>query len=704
MFLLQELRLALDIARSLSMATRGIVDVHDASRLVECAQIERQRRFQQLVRHYLSQILHGCKSAYCHTPSCLSSNKRNASRPVRPPTQLTARILAHYLASQDNPRRGLCPHELKVPPDALEVECPATASVQQTSNRVERDFLVYPPIWELQQHQQRARHGKQPPQHTSMTAAIRARRQTKKDVKSLAQNLHDTATVIFNYSKQIPTSASTFALLRASDQSSDIDTDKHDEKSKTHSKSIARQHAHQNLRAHSDSYDVHTASELLSNGYQLHKIPYQLPNSAAQTRLPIAPDATTLDSTAPPSRLSVRQASKKRLVSREEETSASLHNNSRVSTSIRVESNTQPTPQQKPPLPVLSILNCNVLDEIKEYVHQLPRNTSNRGTFGDRDASCRTRSAKPFINRSLFYTLSNPDTLLKSFRDSNEAFEDSPLPHLDSCRLVYSFRDWQQHSDALIFDSLWIALEALFTPPPELDTQKSPRLKPTRKAAAKMNLPEDETEEPKSKAGTSSSRYFTNHEAAHIVLICIHALTSLVSAGRIHIWEELRKLRSKGITIPNFSTTGAFNYPHLNIIDELEYEPAVRLADRLLRAIGTRTCFEHILASLSGRENQHEDSSDASDDDATLIDIIVEHLEVAERVALAKKHKALPSISLNTDPGWTVTATFAEWLRTIILKKWDGKAEINKWSSVGMAFSMLDKFRKQCMSKHPVQD
>jgi hypothetical protein len=36
-----------------------------------------------------------------------------------------------------------------------------------------------------------------------------------------------------------------------------------------------------------------------------------------------------------------------------------------------------------------------------------------------------------------------------------------------------------------------------------------------------------------------------------------------------------------------------------------------------------------------------------------------------------------------------------EWMKTIILKQWDSKAVINKWSSVGTAVMLLDRFRKR---------
>jgi hypothetical protein len=99
-----------------------VTDVQDVDRLLDSAQAEKKALLQQLVRYYLSQILHGCTNAHCTTPTCLSCNKRLASRPFRPPTQLTARALAFYLASQDHPRRAICPHPLKVDPSSSELD------------------------------------------------------------------------------------------------------------------------------------------------------------------------------------------------------------------------------------------------------------------------------------------------------------------------------------------------------------------------------------------------------------------------------------------------------------------------------------------------------------------------------------------------------------------------------------------------------
>ena len=674
------------------MAGARVVDVDEPRRLVECAQIERQRRFQQLVRHYLSQILYGCKSAYCHTPSCLSSSRRNPLRPVRPPTPLTARILAHYLASQDSPQQGLCPHELKVPPQAVEIESAVAASTQHAGNGADSAFLVYPPIWGLAQRPRGVDNGRCALLDAHMIDAVRRRRQTKKDVKSLAQNLYDSATVIYNCSRQIPSPVSVLALLRAAADPPQHPPVIHVEKPHTHPRSIARQHAQQNLRAHTHPSHMHTASEFLSNGSQLHRIPYQPPSSSAQARLPKTADTISPDSTANSPRLSWKQATKKKFTAGEERRTTISQNKSSVAASDHAKTISQHSTRRKPPLPVIPTLNCHILDELKADVDHCRNPSSHGSSVVDYDASYRSRPTKPFVNRSLFYTLSDPDALLRSFHDSNEAFKDSPLPHLDSSHLTHSFKEWHSRNGALVFDSLWIAMEALFMPPPELNIQKSPRLRPSSKFISKESVSEDGANH--YTAPASFSRYLSNHEAAHLVLICIHALTSLVSVGWTQTWAQLRKLRSRGIIIPNTAPNpDMFSHPYLNLVDELEYEPAIRLADRLLCAIGARTCFEHILASL-GRNKREQEEYTCASGDATLVDIVLQHLQVVERVALSREQEAKPSHDSNDDPGWTVTATFMEWLRTIIIKKWDSKAEINKWSNVGTAVTLLDKLRK----------
>jgi hypothetical protein len=340
---------------------------------------------------------------------------------------------------------------------------------------------------------------------------------------------------------------------------------------------------------------------------------------------------------------------------------------------------------------VASTLSCDVLDRLKTQVHHRRRNQSTDFNFVvDYDSNRHFRPAKPFVNRSLFYTLSDTETLLQSFHDHSESFKDSPLPHLDSARLTHSFRDWNQRNGALVFDALWVTVEALFTPPPEIGRQKSPRLKPSRKSACAggRQKPSGQTD-----ATSVESRYLSDQEAAHIVMICIHALTSLVPVGWARTWDQLRKLRSWGVIVPN-ATPNSDDYadPYLSIIDELEYEPALRLTDRLLRGIGTRNCFEHILATIHNKDNEEAPKLQS------FTDVVFKHLEVAEQVALASKRRMSANPKPSEDPGWTITATFMEWLRTTIVKQWDSKVELNRWSNVGTAVRLLDQLCKEITS------
>lgn len=446
---------------------------------------------------------------------------------------------------------------------------------------------------------------------------------------------------------------------------------------------LDRQHSHPNLRAHGHGQTLPSSREVLGNGQQVHRI--HMRDLGASVKGSKSNIQGSLDGSFDSSGLSTTKIGRK---------SFTLGSISPEMGRIRPHSETparlvavSKTRHQAVSIPVVPKLNCDTLEQLKRDVYEhRKRQVSDDLSFAiDYDTHGRFQPSKPFVNRSLFYTFSEPEALLKSFYDSNKLFKDSPLPHLDSGHLVHSFRDWNRHNGALIFDSLWVVLEALYAPPPELQAHKSPRLKPSRKVTSRTSSTDhvnnDDANESK------PQRYLSNLEAAHIVMICIHALTSLVSNGWPHTWAQLRKLRSFGIVMPAAPPdTDGFSDPYLTIVDELEYEPAIRLAERLLSAIGARTCFEHILGTL----RKQNAGSDVSDDN-TLVDTVIQHLKVVERVALASRRRMTPTRSANDDPGWTVTATWMEWLKTIITKKWDCKVQINKWSSVGTAVMMLDK-------------
>ncbi|KAH3943024.1 hypothetical protein HBH70_045480 [Parastagonospora nodorum] len=707
--------------RTVSGLERDIVDAADTSRVLECSQVERQLGFQRLVCHYLSQILHGCKSAYCTTPTCLSCQKRNAPRPVRPPTQLTARALAHYLARHDDPRRGLCPHELRVEPDSLQIDRAVGARLHQARDGT-RQFSLYQSALGVAdaQHTSASRVDAlhqagtvtlqdSPRAQQHVVDAVKSRQQTRKDRKSLSQNLYDSVSMIYAYSKQLPSSTSLFQSLQSSSSPPQNDaalSSLPDAKWPTFAESSShvtsapfangfpvtppvnmpaspdRQHPQSNGHVRAPS----ASSPILSDGQQVHRIPYHVRGSPKPGKSSKVTQ-TSIDGTIDPPRLSIAKTRKKSH-SPERDVPGMGRTTSPSFVPKGAGRGSPPVIRAPIAIPVLSTLSCSSLEALKDdvYGHRKDQLPDNFNFSVDYDANRHFQHSTPFANRSLFYTLSDPETLLKSFRDPSKAFEKSPLSHLDSARLTHSFRDWNRHNGALVFDSLWIALKALFTPPPELTVQKSPRLVPSRKGASANNPTDRDSQDAPS--ASRKQRYLDNAEAAHIVMICIHALTSSVSVGWPHTWAQLRKLRAWGIILPDAAPNNDdYIHPYLTIIDDLEYEPAIRLAEHLLRAIGARTCFERILSTTKKQtENREDDDSTAS-----LMEIVVQHLEIVERVALATKRRMTPNGGQSDDPGWTVSSVLLEWLKTLITKRWDSKLAINKWTSVGSAVLLLDK-------------
>lgn len=301
------------------------------------------------------------------------------------------------------------------------------------------------------------------------------------------------------------------------------------------------------------------------------------------------------------------------------------------------------------------------------------------------------------LTKALHFTLSDAKSLTKSFREETwQDGESSPLSHLDPTRLEHALRSWNSVRPNPIFNSLWLCLEPLFTLPHELSAWKGPRARLHRR-----------TDSPKSKS--QADYYLNDSDAAHIVMICIHALTSHVSKGRPRTWKQIRQLRAEGKVIPDarqkwqWSQPDNYQRPWLRIIDELEYEPALRLAKRLVRAIAARKCFTEILkvtssdkdknGSLNPVPPQHTDHPECRPSDP-LLNILISHLGEVNRQKPTwhkrLKHKSVASkASALEDPGWTVSSVFLEWLRTIVMKEWAGEMELKRWEPAGAAVEMM---------------
>ncbi|KAJ6152010.1 hypothetical protein N7497_006329 [Penicillium chrysogenum] len=96
--------------------TQNTIEVSDPSKVLPQYRDDRRRKFNGLVRRYKAQLLHGCDDPGCRTSTCASHRRRLSEGPYRRYTELSARTLACYLASLDDPETGLCLNVPKPPP------------------------------------------------------------------------------------------------------------------------------------------------------------------------------------------------------------------------------------------------------------------------------------------------------------------------------------------------------------------------------------------------------------------------------------------------------------------------------------------------------------------------------------------------------------------------------------------------------------
>ncbi|KAL8363397.1 hypothetical protein RB601_009256 [Gaeumannomyces tritici] len=100
-----------------------VEDVENPRRVFTIHRASRRHNFQVLVQKFVVQLRDGCGSPTCETPICFSFRKRSLGRvPIRRYNTTSARTIAVFLASQDNPESALCPslRPPKTAPAALE--------------------------------------------------------------------------------------------------------------------------------------------------------------------------------------------------------------------------------------------------------------------------------------------------------------------------------------------------------------------------------------------------------------------------------------------------------------------------------------------------------------------------------------------------------------------------------------------------------
>lgn len=303
-------------------------------------------------------------------------------------------------------------------------------------------------------------------------------------------------------------------------------------------------------------------------------------------------------------------------------------------------------------------------------------------------ATSRQRQVFPFVAQSVFYGLGSTKQLLRSFRT------DSPPPHDDddykNCnasldvqklesglRKLLDFCPWD-----LVLNSLWNALEKLFVPPKELSTPlrrlsgNSTGLVPAPIIASRSS-------------GSSTDEPLSDTEAAHIATVTLFALVSSLPKVDAQTWRAILQMRSAGTVLPDAEMRKlSRSRPGLvvDITDKLEHDLALRLVNRLVRALTARLAFHEISKARSVsifESKKHRKPS--------VLDLILENLREHHNLTT---NTAEQGDWRSTSDTPTASALIVEWLRTLLLKEWDGKPEMPRSSAAGGAVQILSSMYK----------
>ncbi|KAH8705070.1 HECT domain protein [Talaromyces proteolyticus] len=177
---------------------KNTISVNDPASILVQHRDDRRRQFNSLVRRYKHQILYGCENPECRTPTCLSYQKKATDGPFRQYTDLSARTLACYLASQDNADRGLCRNPPRPPSDFPPVHS-SHRHRHHRDNTIDAQPIANPPGGEIHPSSLQSQTSADASSETlcelterSTQGSLFSNSSRAKDPKSFTQNLFDT--------------------------------------------------------------------------------------------------------------------------------------------------------------------------------------------------------------------------------------------------------------------------------------------------------------------------------------------------------------------------------------------------------------------------------------------------------------------------------------------------------------------------------
>lgn len=644
------------------------VDLPDSTFLWPQVEHERRRAAQALVqrqvscptgwrvvltaRRFYSQILQGCGSPHCKTSTCASCQRRTSKRSFRSVTTLSARALAVHLASQDRAEKRLCSHlptrrNSANDQHVLRRDEPSLGAVDQSKDGEHPPVELVMPVPRSPTSPARLEQlDRDEASSNSVKAqaidAVSSESTKQKDPKSFAQNLFDTATVERFYTTILPVwelfsfpklDGKTACENTCSAKQNPKDTDIHGKDSLTQCEDIDRRSI-RIRNQYPSSYD--TTNNQISGIHGTPKIYQQYEAVPELTETPQTLAHLTFQNV-------------KALVKLVQECE-------RISSKVQ--------PSERPP------------------------------TSGASNITRMHAKLLAFADHSMFYVYNTPGALLASFWKSGKDLSSRPYTlSIDFGCMVQAFH-WLQKFDRdsrLALNSLSTSIKFLHTP--SSTWSRSEIQKPSKQSTQDKILPQ--IQRTSQISGIDTFGFDDELSAAHISLQVFAVLVAIVPPCTLKVWHMVYTCHQSGRMVPQGVEDPAMIRSAQSVLDVFEDEIALNLLSRLCEALAKRL-WNSDMESIARRE-QREKGEEPSEVHRSVAECILDKLFESQQFPL-------PYHTHDGKYGWRYDAAqpdeesaaapryigiVAEWLRFLVSKQWDGKAEIDRFSAVGGALEIL---------------
>lgn len=285
---------------------------------------------------------------------------------------------------------------------------------------------------------------------------------------------------------------------------------------------------------------------------------------------------------------------------------------------------------------------------------------------------------------TLHRLFSDFSSLADSFSDEPMAVSASSVPshtaihRIKLHHVLRSVHSFGQHASNLVFISIWEALEPLFESPFDPKHQ-GPRIFQTAPSDGK------------------------NSRVSSVLYHAIHTLTSSVPHAQREIWHTVWStlINGKAYGKQRNLRDGLDLSPWLSILDSFEQESALRMAKRLVRAIGARTCLEETVHACDVKDTNPDPRLQIWNTSRrireSVIDLLVQEEQSIRLATFRTKYR--DELRHGGELVGTTSLIWLEWLRKCFLKEWDGSLHINRWGVAGSALELIEDL---CKSKTPM--